>query len=431
MDLSHVLAAVVAGLAAGAVNAIAGGGSLITFPTLIATGLPSVAANVTNSVVGLPRLRRRASSAAGPICVGQGRRLRAIVPTSVRRVGGRLRAAAAHAGAGVRAGGAVPGARRGGDAGLPGAAARPGRASAGACRRAGPAITLQVVVFVGAVYGGYFGAALGVMYVAALALILDEPLNRINALKNVLSAAVGLVTVVVFAIFAPVALGCGAHAGAGHDHRRVRGRPARPPAAGPGPAHRDRHLRHGDRPVPAVPRVPLTAAVGDQARSAGSVLAPQSRTTTRSPGGGQVGAGGQRRVRGRGAVLDDDAVVVPQSPAGVDDRLVVDQQRRHPGGGRLARTRSGPTRRAPSESAATPETGTSTGPPARSAVVQGGGGRRLDRDDRAPRSRRAAITPAIRPPPPTATSTVSKPSGIWSSSSRPSVPLPATMSGSS
>jgi uncharacterized protein len=60
------------------------------------------------------------------------------------------------------------------------------------------------VVLAGAVYGGYFGAALGVMYVAALALILDEPLNRINALKNVLSTAVGLVTVVIFAAFAQV-----------------------------------------------------------------------------------------------------------------------------------------------------------------------------------------------------------------------------------
>jgi uncharacterized membrane protein YfcA len=65
-------------------------------------------------------------------------------------------------------------------------------------------VTLQAVVFVGAIYGGYFGAALGVMYVAALALILDEPLKRINALKNVLSAAVGLVTVVVFSFFADV-----------------------------------------------------------------------------------------------------------------------------------------------------------------------------------------------------------------------------------
>jgi len=66
------------------------------------------------------------------------------------------------------------------------------------------AITLQAVIFVGSVYGGYFGAALGVMFVAALGLILDEPINRINALKNVLSATVGLVTVVVFAIFAPI-----------------------------------------------------------------------------------------------------------------------------------------------------------------------------------------------------------------------------------
>jgi uncharacterized membrane protein YfcA len=65
-------------------------------------------------------------------------------------------------------------------------------------------ITLQTVVFVGSIYGGYFGAALGVMLVAALALVIDETLNRINALKNVLSAAIGLVTVVVFAIFGPV-----------------------------------------------------------------------------------------------------------------------------------------------------------------------------------------------------------------------------------
>jgi uncharacterized membrane protein YfcA len=65
-------------------------------------------------------------------------------------------------------------------------------------------VTLQAVAFVGAIYGGYFGAALGVMYVAAFALILDETLNRINALKNVLSAVVGAVTVAVFAIFANV-----------------------------------------------------------------------------------------------------------------------------------------------------------------------------------------------------------------------------------
>jgi uncharacterized membrane protein YfcA len=202
MDLSHVLLLVAAGVAAGIVNAIAGGGSLITFPTLIAVGLPSVDANVTNSVSVFPGY---VSSVVGSRAdlTGQGRRLRAIVPTSVV--------------------GAVAGCAlllltpaRAFELVVPflvlGAAATlafqqrlrglVGHPHALSPRRR--TITLHIVVFVGAIYGGYFGAALGVMYVAALALILDESLNRINALKNVLSAAVGLVTVVIFAIFAPI-----------------------------------------------------------------------------------------------------------------------------------------------------------------------------------------------------------------------------------
>jgi uncharacterized membrane protein YfcA len=202
MDLSHILLLVVAGLAAGGVNAIAGGGSLITFPTLIATGLPSVAANVTNSVSVFPGY---VSSVAGSRAdlAGQGRRLRAIVPSSLLgSVGGcaLLLLTPARAFEVV-----VPFLVLAAAATL--AFQDRIRALVGHPRGMSPrraAITLQAVVFVGAIYGGYFGAALGVMYVAALALVLDEPLNRINALKNVLSAAVGLVTVIVFAVFAPV-----------------------------------------------------------------------------------------------------------------------------------------------------------------------------------------------------------------------------------
>ncbi|GIE96716.1 sulfite exporter TauE/SafE family protein [Paractinoplanes rishiriensis] len=202
MDLLHIVLLIAAGVAAGAVNAIAGGGSLITFPTLLATGLPSVDANVTNSVSVFPGY---VSSVVGSRAdlAGQGRRLRTILPTSMAgTVGGcallLLTPAAAF------------------DLVVPflvlGAAATLAfqerlRGLVGHPRQMSPrraAITLQAVVFAGAIYGGYFGAALGVMYVAALALILDEPLQRINALKNVLSAAVGLVTVVVFAIFAQV-----------------------------------------------------------------------------------------------------------------------------------------------------------------------------------------------------------------------------------
>ncbi|GIF20996.1 putative membrane protein YfcA [Actinoplanes tereljensis] len=200
MDFTHVLLLVVAGLAAGGVNAVAGGGSLITFPSLIATGLPSVDANVTNSVSVFPGY---VSSVVGSRAdlAGQGRRLRGILPVSV-------------AGAALGCALLLLTPARAFELIVPflvlGAAATLAfqerlRGLVGHPRQMShQKVTLQAVVFVGAIYGGYFGAALGVMYVAALALILDEPLNRINALKNVLSATVGLVTVVVFAIFGPV-----------------------------------------------------------------------------------------------------------------------------------------------------------------------------------------------------------------------------------
>jgi uncharacterized membrane protein YfcA len=202
MDFTHVLLLIIAGVAAGGVNAIAGGGSLITFPSLIATGLPSVDANVTNSVSVFPGYVSSVVGSRADLAGQKGRIVR-ILPTSV--VGSAvgcvlLLVTPARAFEWI-----VPFLVLGAAATLAfqqrlrGLVGHPRHMSAGRA-----AVTLQAVVFVGAIYGGYFGAALGVMYVAALALILDEPLNRINALKNTLSATVGLVTVVVFALFGPV-----------------------------------------------------------------------------------------------------------------------------------------------------------------------------------------------------------------------------------
>jgi uncharacterized protein len=198
----ELLLLIAAGVLAGGVNAIAGGGSLITFPALIATGLPSVDANVTNSVSVFPGY---VSSVVGSRAElkGQGRRLASVLPGAVLgSVAGCVLLLVTPARAFeivvpflvLAAAATLAFQER-----LRGLVGQPRSLSP---RRA--AITLQVTVFAGAVYGGYFGAALGIMYVAALALILDEPLNRINALKNVLSATVGLVTLVVFAIFGPV-----------------------------------------------------------------------------------------------------------------------------------------------------------------------------------------------------------------------------------
>lgn len=194
MDLGHILLLIVAGLAAGGINALAGGGSLITFPSLIAVGLPTVDANVTNSVSVFPGY---VSSVAGSRAdlKGQAGRLKRILPTAV--VGGVAGCALLLLTPARAFELVVPFLVLAATATL----ALKGKLSGRGQPR--PRV-LQVVVFVGAVYGGYFGAALGVMYIAALALVLDEPLRRINALKNVLSATVGLVTLVVFAIFGPI-----------------------------------------------------------------------------------------------------------------------------------------------------------------------------------------------------------------------------------
>jgi uncharacterized membrane protein YfcA len=206
MTASHALILLGAGLLAGAVNAIAGGGSLISFPALLATGLAPVPANVTNSVAVFPGY---AASVAGSrhdlrdLADQYGRgRLVALVPTTV-------------------AGTAV---------GCVALLATPSRAfewvvpflvlGAGAAlvlqdrlrrfvsrRYSAPRhrmVALHATVGLGAVYGGYFGAALGVLLVAALGVLLDTALAHVNALKNAISALAGLVTVVAFALFGPV-----------------------------------------------------------------------------------------------------------------------------------------------------------------------------------------------------------------------------------
>ena len=65
-------------------------------------------------------------------------------------------------------------------------------------------LRLHVMQFFVAVYGGYFGAGLGIMLLAVLALSLDDDLQRLNALKGLLSLLIGAVAAVCFALFGPV-----------------------------------------------------------------------------------------------------------------------------------------------------------------------------------------------------------------------------------
>ncbi|MEV7966530.1 sulfite exporter TauE/SafE family protein [Sphaerisporangium sp. NPDC088356] len=198
----EVVAVLVAGFAAGGINAVVGSGSLITFPTLLALGYPPIVANVSNNV-GL--VAGNVTGALGYRSELKGQRER----LSRLGVGSAL---------GALAGGLLL-------LSLPAKAfqvivpilialacvlvvAQP-RLNAWLSKRrdsphphGGPWLWLGV--FGAGVYGGYFGAAQGVVLIGLLGIFLDDHLQRINAAKNVLSLVVNATAAVLFTLIAPV-----------------------------------------------------------------------------------------------------------------------------------------------------------------------------------------------------------------------------------
>jgi uncharacterized membrane protein YfcA len=201
MDVTEVGLLIAAGLAAGTVNAVAGGGSLITFPALIAIGLPPVAANVSNSVAVCPGYL--ASVVGSWADLPARHQLLRLIPTTILGTAAGCALLLATPARAFEL--AVPFLVLGATAVL--AFQEQLRRLVGHPRELHPrrrGLVLQAMVALGSVYGGYFGAALGVMLVAGLALVLDETLARVSAIKNLLSAVVGLTTVTIFAVFGPV-----------------------------------------------------------------------------------------------------------------------------------------------------------------------------------------------------------------------------------
>jgi uncharacterized membrane protein YfcA len=197
----EVVALLAAGMAAGTINTIVGAGTLITFPTLLFFGFPPVVANVSNTIglvagglSGVHGYRRE--------LVGQGDTLRRLMPVSflgavvgavlllwlpesvfdtvvpvliavalvLVLIGPRIQAWAA--------------------------ARHPDQDSRG--RR----LLLVVGVFGAGVYGGYFGAAQGVLMVGMMSVLMTISLQRINGLKNVLVTLANAVAAVTFILVA-------------------------------------------------------------------------------------------------------------------------------------------------------------------------------------------------------------------------------------
>ena len=185
-----------AAVAAGAVNALAGGGTLITFPALTAVGVPAVVANVTNTIALCPGYLGGIFAQRSDLR-GQDGRLWLCVPSGV--VGGILGGVLLlHTG--ERAFRALVPFLILGASGL---LAVQGPLRSWIVRRSGSAVRLSekwtiVPIGLAAVYGGYFGAGLSVIVLAVLALVMEESLTRLNALKQAISFGANTAAAVLF-----------------------------------------------------------------------------------------------------------------------------------------------------------------------------------------------------------------------------------------
>ena len=191
-----------AGLAAGTINTIVGSGSLITFPTLLAFGYAPVVANVSNTVGLVPGSLSGAIGYRRELAGQRGRAIRLGMAALAGGLTGGLLLLALPASAFERI---VPILILGAVA-LMVIQPRLSRAM-GERRAAGQEHTLPLVVtiYLTGIYGGYFGAAQGVIMMALLSTFLPEDLQRLNALKNVLAVLINGVAAVLFIAAAPVA----------------------------------------------------------------------------------------------------------------------------------------------------------------------------------------------------------------------------------
>jgi hypothetical protein len=191
-----------AGLAAGTINTIVGSGSLITFPTLLAFGYAPVVANVSNPVGLVPGSLSGAIGYRRELAGQRGRAIRLGMAALAGGLTGGLLLLALPASAFERI---VPILILGAVA-LMAIQPRLSRAM-GERRAAGQEHTLPLVVtiYLTGIYGGYFGAAQGVIMMALLSTFLPEDLQRLNALKNVLAVLINGVAAVLFIAAAPVA----------------------------------------------------------------------------------------------------------------------------------------------------------------------------------------------------------------------------------
>jgi hypothetical protein len=200
----------VAGVGAGLVGSVAGLASLVSYPALLLAGLPPITANVTNTVAMLGTTFGAAAGSQPELSGQRGRLLRLCVITAVGGAFGGFLLLVTPPGAFTAVvpwliGGASilllagPRLRAAGERAD---AAGMGRGRAGSRipsnRSTRHALATGIAAFGVAVYGGYFGAAAGVLMLALLSTVWTQSLARTNAAKNIATGAANLIAAVVF-----------------------------------------------------------------------------------------------------------------------------------------------------------------------------------------------------------------------------------------
>jgi uncharacterized membrane protein YfcA len=208
IDPVHAAIIIAAGMAAGTINAIVGSGSLITFPVLVFLGYPPLVANVTNTVGVVP------GSISGSFgyrreLVGQGERAKPlIVAAALGGVSGAVLLLVLPASAFARIVPILILVACGLVAIQPRLSAwvleRRARQGNEAHHDGGPILILGV--YLTGIYGGYFGAAQGVILIAILSILINDNIQRLNGLKNVIAAVVNAIAAIIFLVVAPVAI---------------------------------------------------------------------------------------------------------------------------------------------------------------------------------------------------------------------------------
>lgn len=204
LDAARAVLLVLAGVGAGIFNGVAGGGTLITFPVLLAMGYPALNANMTSTVGVWPTYLGSLAGFRGEI-LDQGGHIRSLTPVSViGAIGGAILLLTTPAADFARLAPWLI---------LAAAllfAVQPllvrtlqGVAHDHPTRRA----LLVLGVFLTAVYGGYFGAGMGVIFLAVLGLALPDTLARTSGLRTILSVVINGVAALVFVLHGSLSWG--------------------------------------------------------------------------------------------------------------------------------------------------------------------------------------------------------------------------------